>query len=320
MISKTAPTNGTFVPPPSRVRTFRPTRPEPARTPRPVKGRVGLKVKVKGKASPSPVVDTAPGEAARHWTRALRGGAIVSVLLLLALAWTQPRAEEGRDAFLGEWIEGSREVPFLLELKDGPLAPPSSGEWLVTAVRKPEPGAEAAVFAGQARGPVAVVEDRSAVPVPEAAIVSRRARGGDASRGSIRREAVLRGPAVAASRDLSARRRTSVAVALAEVKAAAPKPPVVAVAPRPTYQPRPPFPEGALKAEKEGFVRLKILISTTGTVEKYEVVAGENVELFEDSIKKVISTWRYAPARDDSGKPVQFWEDHNYVFKLQVGA
>src|SRR5688572_1375598 len=147
MISKAAPTNGTFLPPPPRMRTFRPTRSEPARAPALVrvraKGRVG--VKVKGKASPSPIVDAAPGGAVQHWTRALRGGAIVSALLLLALAWTQPRVGEERGVPLVERIEGSRDAPFLLELEDGPFAPPSGGEWLVTAVKKPETGAEAAV-------------------------------------------------------------------------------------------------------------------------------------------------------------------------------
>jgi hypothetical protein len=42
--------------------------------------------------------------------------------------------------------------------------------------------------------------------------------------------------------------------------------------------------------------------------------------VFDDSIKEVLPHWRFIPAKDDAGKPVEFWKQFNYVFKLQVGS
>jgi TonB family protein len=83
-------------------------------------------------------------------------------------------------------------------------------------------------------------------------------------------------------------------------------------------QPR--YPQRAIKEQVEGFVRMRLLISTTGRVERHEIIAAQPEGYFERSILEALPSWQFTPAVDESGRPVEHWKDFNYVFKLEDAA
>jgi TonB family protein len=86
----------------------------------------------------------------------------------------------------------------------------------------------------------------------------------------------------------------------------------------PAYLPEPDYPKLAEKEQVEGFVKVRLLISVTGAVERFEIVAASPPGYFEESIKKVLPRWRFNPALDEQGRPVEFWEEYTYQFKLEA--
>jgi TonB family protein len=80
---------------------------------------------------------------------------------------------------------------------------------------------------------------------------------------------------------------------------------------------QPSYPQRAMKEQVEGFVRMRLLISTTGRVERHEIIAAQPEGYFEQSILEVLPSWQFTPAVDESGRPIEHWEDYNYVFKLE---
>jgi protein TonB len=102
------------------------------------------------------------------------------------------------------------------------------------------------------------------------------------------------------------------------VKVKAAKAPAVAQKPRPAYQPKPTYPENALAGGREqaGSVRVRYRITPTGAVEGCEVLSADPPGLFEQAVKDAVSQWKYVPAKDDSGRFTEFWEECEFTFKL----
>jgi TonB family protein len=84
--------------------------------------------------------------------------------------------------------------------------------------------------------------------------------------------------------------------------------------------PPPKYPKKALKDQVEGFVRVRLLISITGQVEKYEILVAQPEGYFEAAIEDVLPRWQFEPALDEEGRPIEFWEDYTYQFKLEDAA
>jgi TonB family protein len=86
------------------------------------------------------------------------------------------------------------------------------------------------------------------------------------------------------------------------------------------YLPPPRYPQKALNEQVEGFVKVRMLISVTGTIEKFEIVAAQPPGYFEEAIKEALPRWRFSPAVDESGRPIEFEEVYTYQFRLQDAA
>jgi protein TonB len=116
------------------------------------------------------------------------------------------------------------------------------------------------------------------------------------------------------------KRRTSVAVSLEEesrAKAAAPKPRKKVQDPMPSYQTKPSYPAPALKDSAEGFVRARFLVSVTGMVSDFQTKLSQPPGVFDQAVKEAVEQWRFAPARDQDGKPMDEWMEYNFQFRLQ---
>ncbi len=87
--------------------------------------------------------------------------------------------------------------------------------------------------------------------------------------------------------------------------------------PRATYTPKPRYPKQARVNDVEGFVKLRFLISTTGSIEEYEIIMSQPENAFEEAIKEVLPRWQFNPAKDRTGKPIEFWMTYTYVFKME---
>jgi TonB family protein len=123
----------------------------------------------------------------------------------------------------------------------------------------------------------------------------------------------------AGSRQQGARRRTSVAVAMEEektAKATGPRERVIVQKAQETSKPKPAYPKAAEKESKQGFVKVKFKVSTLGTVEDIEILAAEPPGYFEESVREALKQWRYRPARDQDGKPIESAKQWSYQFKL----
>lgn len=143
------------------------------------------------------------------------------------------------------------------------------------------------------------------LPIPSAVSRSREPAGD-----GVDQQAAIQGPRAA--------RRTRVleVAALKGPEDAAPPARRVAIPPQLTYQPKPKYPPQAEKREIQGLVRVRVLVSTNGTVARHEILEAEPLGAFEKSISDVLPLWRYTPALDETGKPVEFWTEYTYRFKL----
>jgi TonB family protein len=85
------------------------------------------------------------------------------------------------------------------------------------------------------------------------------------------------------------------------------------------YQPKPAYPQSARQNEIEGVVQIRVLVSPEGKVVKHEIVASSPKGYFEDAILEVLPRWQFRPASDGKGRPVEFWTEFLYKFKLENG-
>ena len=81
--------------------------------------------------------------------------------------------------------------------------------------------------------------------------------------------------------------------------------------------PRPQYPAAAKKAEKEGSVSVRVLVSETGQVSRWEVLAADPPGVFEKCVQDSIQVWEFSPALDQFGKPIESWRPYSFTFKFQ---
>jgi TonB family protein len=121
-----------------------------------------------------------------------------------------------------------------------------------------------------------------------------------------------------ASKGLKVVRRTRVLeTAPSNAETGPPPPRRVAVPPRATYQPRPSFPPEARDKDVEGSLVVRVLVAEDGSVARYEVTGGERRETFEPALPPVVPAWRFKPALDAAGKPIECWKEFTVAFKLE---
>lgn len=69
----------------------------------------------------------------------------------------------------------------------------------------------------------------------------------------------------------------------------------VDVAPMPVAQMRPLYPLRAKRAGIEGWVRVRFVVNTKGLVEKVRVIEAMPENIFDQSVIKCLSSWRFSP-------------------------
>jgi len=117
------------------------------------------------------------------------------------------------------------------------------------------------------------------------------------------------------------KRRSSVAAAMEEEKSkktAAARPRIKVQDPVATFQPKPVYPPSALKEELPGSVEVELWVTPLGGVEGLKVLHAEPPGRFEEAVLEAVKQWRFIPARDQDGKPIQAYERFEYVFKLEA--
>ena len=87
--------------------------------------------------------------------------------------------------------------------------------------------------------------------------------------------------------------------------------------PRDLPRPELKYPSDAAKAEVEGAVVVRVHISKEGTVARQEIVRAEPPGHFEKAVEEYVAKWRFSPAVDDLGRPVEFAKDFRIQFKLE---
>lgn len=296
-----------------------------------------------GRASRGRALELIP--AKRGWRLAVLGGSLVSFVLLAAIASYSPRGPSGPSrpggnargiafASAGPLSYGEPEPLWSLS-EPGPYGDPEASDLLErdqhqridSAGAEPSrPGALAAESRKRGKASAAGRDSGEAEAASRETSGARGAAAGTATRGvsarSLRAGPVVTELARGGTRTAEVRRRTSVAVSLEEeksIQASAPKARVKAKDPVSVVRPPPPYPADALKSEQEGLVRVNLLVGSTGTVDRVEITESQPPGVFDQSVQETLKQWRFTPARDKDGKPMESWEmdTYEFAFKLQ---
>lgn len=248
------------------------------------------------------------------------GAAALVLSSLLALAWLEAgllgdpsrRTEPLPVALAGE-------VPGLEDLSIEPeLGAEAAAASLASAPGGRAPGDRAPRVPGRGEAPGAGPAARTAVS-SAASLDAPSLLDGAVERGDSGSARSFSGALEdSASKGLKVVRRTRVLeMALVRAPTGPPPPRRVAVPARATYRPAPQFPAEARDQDKEGSVTVRVLIGEDGSVTRYEVTGGERRESFEAALAPVVPTWRFQPALDAAGKPIESWKEYACMFKLQ---
>ena len=276
--------------------------------------------------------------ARRRWSLAVKVGAGVSLLLLAALALCPTPAAN-------RLVRPAGSVPRGMEFAAAGFIPGGGAGplWNLLGSGSPADYLSSVSPTSGAPGKDASEDSNSAAAVPStgergaprkdaagagnaAAVASgpSRASVGSSSRSPSSRardmspthSSSVRGPIAA-----GVKHRTSVAFALEEeksVKAAIPKPRIKVTDPISLVRPLPVYPPDALKKGEEGVVRVHLLVSAAGTVSRIEIAESNPPGVFDQIVEETLKQWRFTPARDQDGKPMDSWEmDQELAFKLQ---
>lgn len=76
------------------------------------------------------------------------------------------------------------------------------------------------------------------------------------------------------------------------------------------------YPLRAKRLGLEGWVRVRLLISTQGEVEQVTVLDAEPKDLFESTVERGVKMWRFSPGTVD-GEPVRSWVTTTVRFELE---
>jgi TonB family protein len=264
----------------------------------------------------------APPPRGWRWLLAIAGGLLLGFLLLGALAWIQPSLQSDQR------VELPAAVKLVLSSQKAEKKRAKSQD--LKKEEKPQAREERA-RPRQAPPPKRIVQTRQAAPPPRPEMSALQnvslfqgfgGAGGialaladlqdeeavqkakDFAKYEERRRAIREGRAGGRSAAAGGRQgRQLVDINVSE--------------PKEEHLKQPRYPQRAVKEQKEGFVRMRLLISTTGRVERHEIIAAEPEGYFEQSILEVLPSWQFTPAVDESGRPIESLLDFNYVFKLE---
>lgn len=97
----------------------------------------------------------------------------------------------------------------------------------------------------------------------------------------------------------------------------APLPPLVAAAQDPRYIKdfQPAYPSSELRAQRDGSVRIRILIGVDGRVKAAEPVSATSDAFFEATRRQALAKWRFKPATR-GGVPQESWKVMNVRFEI----
>lgn len=76
------------------------------------------------------------------------------------------------------------------------------------------------------------------------------------------------------------------------------------------------YPLRAKRLGIEGWVRVKLLISTTGEVEQVEILDAQPHDVFESTVERGVRQWRFSPGTVH-GEPVRSWVVTTIRFELE---
>jgi periplasmic protein TonB len=78
---------------------------------------------------------------------------------------------------------------------------------------------------------------------------------------------------------------------------------------------QPVYPPGMIREEREGAVKIRVLIGTDGRVKDVQTLQADDPAFLEATRKQALSKWRFLPATRD-GEPVESWRDMTVRFQL----
>lgn len=84
----------------------------------------------------------------------------------------------------------------------------------------------------------------------------------------------------------------------------------------PLAQVPPVYPLRAKRREIEGWVDVKFLVTKQGTVDRVEILNADPENVFEQSVIRCVSSWRFKPGTVE-GIPVKTWVQTRIRFKLE---
>jgi periplasmic protein TonB len=95
-------------------------------------------------------------------------------------------------------------------------------------------------------------------------------------------------------------------------------PPLVGAAQDPKYMKdfQPGYPSAELRAQRDGAVRIKVLIGIDGRVKAVESVSATSDAFFEATRRQALSKWRFRPATR-GGVPQESWKTMNVRFEIK---
>ncbi|MDT8760686.1 energy transducer TonB [Sphingomonas psychrotolerans] len=96
-----------------------------------------------------------------------------------------------------------------------------------------------------------------------------------------------------------------------------PLPPLVAAEQDPRFARdfQPAYPSSELRAQRDGAVRIRILIGTDGRVKAAEPVSATSDAFFEATRRQALAKWRFKPATR-GGVPQESWKIMNVRFEI----
>lgn len=98
----------------------------------------------------------------------------------------------------------------------------------------------------------------------------------------------------------------------------APLPPLMAAAQDPRFIKdfQPAYPASELRAQRDGAVRIRVLIGIDGRVKAAESVSATSDAFFEATRRQALSKWRFKPATR-GGVPQESWKTMNVRFEIK---
>jgi protein TonB len=75
------------------------------------------------------------------------------------------------------------------------------------------------------------------------------------------------------------------------------------------------YPLAAKRKGTEGWVTVRFVVTEQGTVEKVSITEARPPGIFDESVRRCVSAWRFKPGTVD-GRPVRVWAETTVRFEL----